>query len=80
MNNKTWYEADKSHMGDGDLCGHHHKTYTAALKCLPRLPKQSRGSLTRYFSMAYVHHFAVEGEIANVRIRLENHGINQSPF
>jgi hypothetical protein len=47
------YEAETCHTG-GYLCGHRHRTREAAERCLPKLPKQSSGSLTRYFSMARV--------------------------
>lgn len=43
------YEAETCHTG-GHLCGHRHRTRQAAERCLPKLPRQSSGSLTTYFS------------------------------
>jgi len=55
---KVHYEADRDLMADGyHLCGHQHKTLSAAKRCLPpNLPRQS-GSLTQAYSRATIHRF-----------------------
>ncbi len=53
MNHTECWQAETCHTG-GFLCGHAHRTRTDAARCLPRLPRAPRGSLTQPCSLARV--------------------------
>ena len=63
----AWWYAETCAKG-GSPCAHRHKTPAAAERCLPRVPRSPRGSLTQNFSLARVH----PGNDAAIRLDAES--------